>query len=60
MVMPKVQTDGRDIVCVHRWSPWFEALNGQENRRWATCSGLCKQIMHEGEPEPRIVIGRLE
>lgn len=48
-----------ELTCFHRWSPWFDAYDN-EGARWRLCSGLCRQHQSEGEPEPRVVIGRIE
>lgn len=47
-----------EIICVHCWSTWFDAHG--DGQRWRICRGLCKRSYFEDEPEPRVVIARIE
>lgn len=49
----------QELTCRHLWSSWFEAF-GDKEKRWRMCGGLCKKVHLEGEPEPRIVVAKLE
>lgn len=57
-----------ELVCVHRWSNWSplyrrvtqsESTELMEQCDMRTC-GLCSALQWRGDPEPRVVIGRLE
>lgn len=48
--------DEKVIVCAHKWTGWFV---GDSYGDWRTCS-WCHATHRQLEPEPRVVIGRLE
>jgi len=53
-----------ELVCVHRWSK-YDDYGGwlpvdAPVIRMRVCQGLCKQYQKEGDPEPRVVIARME
>lgn len=55
----------KEIVCVHRWTEWLMDKpcypgDKPDPKRWKECRGLCKRVWYEGDPEPRVVIGRIE
>lgn len=51
------------LYCEHRWGAWIEGFGQQEEaekKRFRHCSGLCKRVQYENEPEPQAMIGRIE
>lgn len=57
--------DGKEVVCVHRWGEWSYhyviGVSGEpQDAKWRVCLRECGAIQRNSEPEPRIVIGRLE
>lgn len=57
--------DGKELVCAHRWREWSFYLEKRvgdvpQEAKWRACARECGAIQRNDEPEPRVVIGRLE
>ena len=49
----------KEIVCVHRWGCWVKLGYEGEESAFRECRN-CHEHQFSGQPEPRVVIGRIE
>lgn len=49
----------KEIICAHQWGSKNWDTTKEAEAWWKMC-GWCKQVWHEGAPEPRVVMMRLE